>query len=721
MSSVVEILATGSLAATQTIVEHTFVNLAIAVRFLLSFFRESVGFTNMMCAQIRKPYVDALAAINSELERLSLTNTVDSLNLRMTHMNQLSKLKDDLMTEHKSELANKTQLHHEELSKVKMELSTMNASHAAELSRINSLHAAQLTALHKSHTSMTAELHKSQNSTIAELHKIHASTIKIKDQRYELLKATNIGLLLKQGPTDGNSVPGLSLPILQFRPITDVLAESVNRAETWRKVVQKNPGLQDLECFTLPFGAHIRDEGITDLQERQFGEESEMYAPVFTLLKRHLTMAPTVNTTTGDIDNRGCVVFDSHCRKNLSGRSPDMTISIGNAPCTDTTSMIGVFELKDGPLDDDAHGQVYDYIKLIKHKQLERTHFVGILSNIRENILMTFTRNDQNERFRCRTYKRTSLGYILSYLRELILHHDEYLPPRPKFSIGLGPMERRLGNPVFSVVAAFTVPRTYNHRSFKVGKWMNPNTADITGVMVVKRSVPATHDHLTREVADEINILRKINDLGGHRNLPKILYNCLDMQELAITPFGAPLKPDSTPIADWYPALNDILNALKWLHENHIIHRDVRWDNIIWDGDHAILIDLGASVTLTGPDMSVKSYRGGNICCPPRLIGMFEKEYTPLPADDCHAFVLLVSILLFPKRWTGVHSPDAGTSGSIVATMLDAYWTEMSKSKVWGRYVQAARNADYDCLREMLECFVYYQSPEISREDGLGR
>lgn len=495
----------------------------------------------------------------------------------------------------------------------------------------------------------------------------------------------------------------------------------MNRAETWRKVVQKNPGLQDLEFFTLPLGSHIHHDGITDLQAREFGDEAEMYAPVFTVLKRHLTMAPTVNTKTGDIDHRGCVVFDTHSRKNLSGRSPDMTISIGNTHCTDTTSMIGVFELKDRSLDDDAHGQVYDYIKLIKHKQLERTHFVGILSNIRENIVMTLTREGQNGRFRCRTYKTMPLGYILAYLRELILNHHEYLPPRPKFSIGLGAMERRLGNPVFSVVAAFTVPRAYNNRSFKVGKWMNPKTADITGVMVVKRSVPATRRHPARYVEDEINILRKINDLGGHRNLPKILYNCLDMQELAITPFGAPLKPDNIPIADWYPALNDILNALKWLHENHIIHRDVRWDNIIWDGDHAILIDLGASVYLTGPHMSVKSYKGGNICCPPRLIGEFQKEYTPLPADDCHAFVLLVSILLFPNRWTGVHSPDAGTSGSIVATMLDAYWTEMGKSKVWGRYVQAARDADYNRLREMLECFVYYQSPEINRDGDEGR
>lgn len=289
--------------------------------------------------------------------------------------------------------------------------------------------------------------------------------------------------------------------------------------------------------------------------------------------------------------------------------------------------MIGVFELKDGPLYENAHGQVYDYLKLIEHKQLERTHFVGI-SNIEENIVMTLTREGPNGRFQCRTYKTMPLQYILAYLRELILSHPEYLPPRPKFPIGLGTMQHRLGNPVFSVVAVFTVPRAYNNRSFKAGKWMNPKTAAIEGPIVVKRSVPATYKYVVRHIANEITILRKINNLGGHRNLPQIVYNYVDMQELAITPFGAPLNPESIPIADWYPALNDALNALKWLHDNHIIHRDVRWYNIIWEKDHAVLIDLGASVKLTSPHMSLKNYKGGNICCPPRLIGEFEHEYT---------------------------------------------------------------------------------------------
>lgn len=189
------------------------------------------------------------------------------------------------------------------------------------------------------------------------------------------------------------------------------------------------------------------------------------------------------------------------------------------------------------------------------------------------------------------------------------------------------------------------------------------------------------------------------------------------MQELAITPFGASLGPVSTPVADWNIVLNHVLNALVWPHCNNIIHRDTPWDNIIWDGNNAILIDLGASAHLTSSTMTVPSYRGGNICCPPRLIGDFEREHVPVRADDCHAFVLLVLMLLFPQCWMNVHSPQTGMSGSMVATMMSAFWTAMEKSKVWEQYVQAAVDADYACLREMVECCVYYGSPVVELED----
>lgn len=497
------------------------------------------------------------------------------------------------------------------------------------------------------------------------------------------------------------------------------IKESVNRAETWRKVVEKNPGLQDLEYPALPARQQIHHDAISDLQETDFTDEKLMYTPVHAVLKRHLAMSSTTILQTGAVDHPGFAVFDTHSRKNLSGRSPDMTFSIAGARDTDVTAMIGVFELKDKELDDHAHGQVYDYLKLIKHKQLQRTHFVGVVSNVRQNIVMTLTREDSDNRFRCRTYKSMTLSYVISYLHQLILNNREYLPPLPAFSIGLGTMDRRLGNPVYSVVAVFPVPRVYRNRGFTKDKWMNPKTINVEGLMVVKRSVPATHGYEERKVQEEIELLRQIDSFGGHRNLPQILYNCLDMEELAITPFGAALQPGTAPMAEWSTALTGVLKALKWLHKRNIIHRDVRWDNVIWAGDRSILIDFGASVYLPGRDKSVSEYKGGNICCPPRLIGKFNQKYTPLPADDCHAFVLLVSTLLFPKHWTNVRSVDVRRGNSVVATKLTSFWTSMGRSAVWGKYVKAARGTNYKHLKEMLGICVYYGSAEIAEEDDL--
>lgn len=493
-----------------------------------------------------------------------------------------------------------------------------------------------------------------------------------------------------------------------------LVEESVNRAETWRKVVAKNPGCQDLEYPALPGRFQVHHDAISDLQETVFTEEKEMYQPVHAVLKRHLACTSTTDPLTGAVDHPGCAVVDTHSRKNLSGRSPDITFTVHGARDSDATAIIGVFELKDKDLDDNAHGQVYDYLKLIKHKQLQRTHFVGVVSNVRQNIVMTLTREESDDRFRCRTYKSMTLSYVISYLKELLRNSREYLPPLPAFSIGLGTMDRRLGNPVFSVVGVFPVSRAYGNRSFTKDKWMNPKTKDVAGLIVVKRSVPATHGYEERKVQAEIELLRTIDTLGGHPNLPQILYNCLDMEELAITPFGAALQPGAAPMAEWTTALTGVLEALKWLHKNNIVHRDVRWDNVIWAGDHAVLIDLGASVYLPGQDKSVSEYKGGNICCPPRLIGKFDQKYTPLPADDCHAFVLLVSTLLFPKHWTNVRSVDVRKGNSVVATKLTSFWTSMARSRVWGKYVTAAENKNYSHLKEMLELCVYYCSAEIA-------
>lgn len=161
--------------------------------------------------------------------------------------------------------------------------------------------------------------------------------------------------------------------------------------------------------------------------------------------------------------------------------------------------------------------------------------------------------------------------------------------------------------------------------------------------MVVKRTLPATFDRSERSVANEIEKLRFITAQNGHRCLPKSVYHTDDYKEFGITPHGCPICSSKIGI-DWTRAIHDILDALQWLHGHGIVHHDVRFDKVIWDGRQAVLIDLAESIFVT-EDMEPVLYGGGNIWCPPTLSGDFKKPYIPRPADDCLAFIHPMSML----------------------------------------------------------------------------
>lgn len=70
-------------------------------------------------------------------------------------------------------------------------------------------------------------------------------------------------------------------------------------------------------------------------------------------------------------------------------------------------------------------------------------------------------------------------------------------------------------------------------------------------------------------------------------------------------------------------------------------------------------------------------YAGGLIPCPPRLLGLLHQKYTPMPADDLHAFVLLANMLLWPKLWTGFNPGDVLVRNSSLTKQLKRFWKEM--------------------------------------------
>lgn len=392
--------------------------------------------------------------------------------------------------------------------------------------------------------------------------------------------------------------------------------------------------MQDLDYPLLPRGTVVNDKMVTDLANTIFGKEPEMYDPTFACLRVRLAI-------TAKDDHTGCTVWDTHARRNLEGHSPDLTLSVVNTNRPDANSAIAVWEFKVDGLDDDGRGQVYDYLKIISKNQRHRSSFFGILPNLEDNILITLIRErriaqsgEKDWRWRCRSFKSMNLAYAIAYVYDIIERQREYLPSMPAFSRALVPMELLLGSTTSSVVAAFTVTDYVRTKGFARMRWVNQIviTSDTLQTFVVKRCVPAYGSTPARSIRSEIKILLRLHNAGGHSNLPEMVYYANDFQELAIKPWGYPAKPGDT-LMDWRKLLEGVFDALRCLHSLKIIHRDVRWDNIMCYNDRAILIDLGASVYVAD-DESNTIYGGGNICCPPVMIGKFNKSYHPRPADD---------------------------------------------------------------------------------------
>jgi hypothetical protein len=59
--------------------------------------------------------------------------------------------------------------------------------------------------------------------------------------------------------------------------------------------------------------------------------------------------------------------------------------------------------------------------------------------------------------------------------------------------------------------------------------------------------------------------------------------NPISTCELAIVPIGEPIHPRDIHFSEphnFIPFPVDVLRALEFLHENEIIPRDIRWDNV---------------------------------------------------------------------------------------------------------------------------------------------
>lgn len=393
----------------------------------------------------------------------------------------------------------------------------------------------------------------------------------------------------------------------------------MTRARTWKEVMndpynlmyEALPKVEDVIC----------NEEVTALGGTEYKKEPAMYTRVQKCLAEHLT-TPIGKT------HPGSTVFDTHSIEVIGGMKPDMTIVTADCSHPVAQSVIAAVELKRGNLDDSSFGQLYDYLKGIKQAEPHRRIIIGLLSNLDKNQFLALE-TAPGHRTRCIHYNSVSLDIAMTYLQSFIIPSPLYHPPISAFSADLGPRGIPMGSPVFSTLSAFDILSSFSQPEFSEGRWVNPSVELPAGYaqIVVKRTTPPIYgmtfvSRAPPSVKNEIDILRDIQgkprdeDLPGWKHLPTLFYHTDDFQEFAMLPRGLSISASNNRIP-WPKVLVDVIDALQWLHAQHIIHRDVRLDNIIWDINHAVFIDLGAAIDVTDLNESTVEFSGGYVCCPP--------------------------------------------------------------------------------------------------------
>lgn len=396
---------------------------------------------------------------------------------------------------------------------------------------------------------------------------------------------------------------------------------SASRAETWRtakivhnyqrrKLPTKPAIVQTMRTLAQP--------KIQRILTKRYGHETTMYADILDVMSDTLPDLASLHNTSNN--------------PFLAGQKPDITLATAGAVKPEPDLVCAVFEVKKldlKKLDTESEkdlGQVFDYLVAMFEAQPGRRVFTGILSSISRNTVLSLEVGEKG--WTIVQHSNSDIYETLAYLFETALVDLAHQPPSPGFVYPHSKMRQRLGNPRHCVVGEFAV---HNHPGL---------------VMAVKRYA---------NPASEISFLLAFSKLKSRpSSIPLLRYTADDGSEFGISPVGAPLIPGifANPVQA-HTILTDVLNALVWLHDLGIVHRDVRCENVvIAPGGHGVLIDFDAACDYRRG--STRLWRGGYICCPPRHVRRLyvgdvqwaTTVYCPTPADDWHAWVLLVNTLV---------------------------------------------------------------------------
>ncbi|RPB18920.1 hypothetical protein L211DRAFT_853686 [Terfezia boudieri ATCC MYA-4762] len=457
------------------------------------------------------------------------------------------------------------------------------------------------------------------------------------------------------------------------------------------------------------------------------------------------------------------VTYVTAYKKFLDGDAPDITICCANSDKPLKVLTYGIIEVKRPAetLDTTTNlTQLKDYILSLMQAQQGRKCFWGLLTNMKENILVTIEPFDRTgNKDDITKYAPLTWPAVIEFIRYST--QDPYCsPPSLHFATKLGVIQDVVGSSTKWSLGEFFIP------------------GDKTKTMVVKNSILVVRNSiLSLPEHYHINELRVLRQLTASRKIkeapssilrlvwdpalefgrddrdmlvdgmyPRRLRqgwfandswniddryedpwdrdpesdNPLPRVQFGITPVGLPfdLADFKTP-GDFRVAMDSLLDGLDWLHTTaRILHRDIRPANVIVDRSTKLPVIIDFDCACMNPDISENvqsTYAGGLICVPPKVIALALKAfedgddpvihriwYKPEPSDDLVAFVLLVLAMLYPKQFSNFPACRLQNVGSFEEVeALSRFHNDIEASTMWGTIWANALEGNLEGLRQI--------------------
>jgi len=435
-------------------------------------------------------------------------------------------------------------------------------------------------------------------------------------------------------------------------------------------------------------------EKFQGVEDAKWTCESDMYHPILSVLRDYLSWKGS-----------SALAVPTHTRGSFHA---DLTTSLYEDPARVLYGLYYFIELKfgNGRLDSSENcGQVVDYFHQARKVQPYRTHFVAILSNFKE--AWVFLIKYERDGFRIVKRPANSLADAIVYAED---RSSEQLTARvPELDSCIHDKStgyQFLGTSRHSFVLSLPTPSpsmTVQSRT-KPNTWRPPSrfSGAKSFALKIKHSGNRRND-----IIGEVKVLSQLRNADS-KHIPELVWSPRSRPELGIVPVGRPI--DFRQSADTSREIVEgVIEGLRYLHQQGIVHRDIRPSNLVLDdSNNLVIIDFETALSISEKEVE---FFGGFTCWPKRVLESDVEIYVPCKSDDLRAAILVVLHLLFPSRFDSFYvsniRPGKRSERTNETRLLLMLWGDIEKSSIWSRFVLAADREDYEELRKMSEVFCH--------------